>query len=97
MDLNLTRRKREVAIAHEVVVEFLRKVPAAQASRPEALAHHFAIVCERLGVLLNEAAVGRVLAYASKELALKIRRMDRIAGSFDTSAPGFNGANNFGN
>jgi hypothetical protein len=36
-----------------------------------------------LGVLLNEAAAGRVLAYVSKELSLKIRRIDRIAGDFN--------------
>jgi hypothetical protein len=76
MDLNLTRRKREMGIAYEVATQLLNEVTAAQAAQPQLLAHHFALTCERLGVLLDERAVGRVLGYTSDLIKRKGQKVE---------------------
>jgi hypothetical protein len=89
MDLNLTRRKREMAIAHEVAAELLREVTMAEAAKPELLAHHFASVCERLGVLLDEAAVGRVLRYTVGEIKRKGRNVESAQRRLERASAAF--------
>jgi hypothetical protein len=89
MDLNLARRRREAAIAHEVAVQLLNEVSMAQAAQPELLAHHFAVVCERLGVLLDAAAVGRVLAYTSDLIKRKGRQVEGVRKRLDHVAEVF--------
>jgi hypothetical protein len=90
MDLNLSRRKREQAIADEVATELLRNVTMAEAGQPDVIAHHFAVVCERLGVTLDDAAVGRVLGYTVSRIVRKERQveslrreMDRVSSAFE--------------
>jgi hypothetical protein len=92
MDLNLTRRKRELAIAHEVAAELLREVTIVHAVRPELLAHHFALTCERLGVLLDESAVGRVLRYTCSEIKRKQRQFEGIQTKLDAVTEAFSQA-----
>jgi hypothetical protein len=41
MDLNVRRRKRELAFAHELAEELLRAAPSLQGFPPALLAHHF--------------------------------------------------------
>jgi hypothetical protein len=55
MDLNLARRKRELAIA---AGQLLREVTMPQAAQPELLARHFALTGERLGCCLTRLAWG---------------------------------------
>ena len=89
MDLNVARRKREVAIAHEVEAELLREVTMAEAAKPELLAHHFASVCARLGVLLDEAAVGRVLRCTVGEIKRKGRQVESAQRQLDRASAVF--------
>jgi hypothetical protein len=80
MDWNLTRRKRERAVAEEVAVEFIRATESMeQSAPPELLAHHFATVCERLGFMPNDASAGRVFGYALKEILRTRRHVDAVA------------------
>ena len=58
----------------------------AQAAEPELLAHHFAVVCERLGVLLDEAAVGRVLRYTVGYLKRKGRQVESAQKQLDRAS-----------
>jgi hypothetical protein len=83
MDLNLSRRKREMSIAHEVAGQLLREVTMPQAAQPELLAHHFALTCERLGVLLDTAGVGRVLGYTVGEIKRKQRQFEGVQTQLD--------------
>jgi hypothetical protein len=78
MDLNFSRRKRELAIADEVAAELLREVTMVEAGQPDVIAHHFAVVCERLGVTLDNAAVGRVLGYTVRKIIRKERQIEDI-------------------
>jgi hypothetical protein len=89
MDLNLARRKREMALAHEVAAELLREVTMVQAVRPELLAHHFAVVCERLGVLLDEPAVGRALRYTVGEIKRKGRQVESAQKQLDRASAAY--------
>jgi hypothetical protein len=43
------------------------------------LAHHFGLVCERLGFMPTETSTERVLNYALKEIARVHRQVDVIA------------------
>jgi hypothetical protein len=88
MDLNLARRKREMAIAQEFAVELLN-VSMPRGAEPVSLAHNFAVTCERLGVLLDEAAVGRVLAYTSDLIKRKGRQVDGVRKRLDHVAEVF--------
>jgi hypothetical protein len=82
MDLNPARRRRERAIAQEVAEELMREIKSTQGGAPpELLAHHFALVCQRLTFLPGEAEARRVLRYASKEIARRRREADRLVGA----------------
>jgi hypothetical protein len=61
----------------------------AQAAQPELLAHHFAVVCERLGVLLDEPAVGRVLRYTVGEIKRKGQKFERVQTQLDKVSAAF--------
>lgn len=61
----------------------------AQAAQPELLAHHFAVVCERLGVLLDEPAVGRVLRYTVGYLKRKGRQVESAQKQLDRASAAF--------
>jgi ABC-type lipoprotein export system ATPase subunit len=75
MDLNFKRRAREQRIAVEVAEQFVRETRSSeQAAPPELLAHHMGLVFQRLNFIPDQAAIARVLAYASKEIA----RRDRV-------------------
>ena len=92
MDLNLSRRKREMVIADEVAAELLSKVSMVRAGQPEVIAHHFAVVCERLGVTLDNAAVGRVLGYTVRKIIRKERQVEDIKKQMDGVTEAFNRA-----
>jgi hypothetical protein len=78
MDFNLSRRKRELAIAKEVTDTFLQATNAVELAPPEKLMHHFVLVCERLGITPNDAAISRILAYTSKEIKRRKRVLDDL-------------------
>ncbi|WP_439925307.1 hypothetical protein [Nitrobacter sp. JJSN] len=78
MDFNLSRRKRELAIAKEVTDAFLQATNAAELAPPEKLMHHFVLVCERLGITPNAPAISRILAYTSKEINRRKRVLDDL-------------------
>jgi hypothetical protein len=78
MDFNLCRRKRELAIAKEVADTFLQATNAAELAPPEKLVHHFMLVCERLGITPNDAAISRILAYALAEINRRKRALDDL-------------------
>jgi hypothetical protein len=63
-----------------------------QAAQPELLAHHFALVCERLGVLLDAAAVGRVLRYTHEAIRRKGRQDEGLESEMDRVTEAFNHA-----
>jgi hypothetical protein len=93
MDLNLPRRKREMAIADEVAAELLSKVSMTEAGQPDVIAHHFAVVCERLGVVtLDNAAVGRVLGYTVRKIVRKEQQFEDIKKKMDGMTEAFNHA-----
>jgi hypothetical protein len=87
MDLNLSRRKRERAVAKEVADAFLQATDATELAPPEKLAHHFALVYERLGIMPDDAAVSRVLHYASKEIARRGRVLDDLVTALNRFPP----------
>jgi hypothetical protein len=90
MDLNFSRRKREQAIALEVANELLSATTAKELAPPELLAHHFALVCERLGIMPNDAAVSRILTYALKEVERRGKVLDDLASALSkVPAPTF--------
>jgi hypothetical protein len=64
----------------------------AHAAQPELLAHHFAVVCERLGVLLDAAAVGRVLRYTCSEIKRKQRQFEGVETKLDAVTEAFSQA-----
>ena len=92
MDINLGRRKREMAIAQEVADELLRKVSMTEAGQPDVIAHHFAVVCERLGVRLDNAAVGRVLRYTTNAIIRKERQVEGLQRDMDRVTEAFSRA-----
>jgi len=83
MDLNLARRKRERAVAHEVADAFLQATDASALASAELLAHHFALVCERLSFVPTEASASRVLGYTSKEIARRARVVEDLKSALD--------------
>lgn len=83
MDLNFSRRKREQAIAKEVADAFLQATDAKELAPPEKLAHHFALVCERLGFVSTEGSVSRILTYTKKEIARRDRVVGDLASALD--------------
>jgi hypothetical protein len=83
MDLNPARRKRERAIADEIVAELMREITTTEAVTPERIAHCAGLVFERLGVLPDDGVMGRVLGYAMKELARKNRELAYLRRQFD--------------
>lgn len=78
MDFNLGRRKRELTIAKEVTDAFIQATNAEELAPPEQLMHHFVLVCERLGMTPNDAAISRILAYTSKEIKRRKRVLDDL-------------------
>ncbi len=82
IDLNPARRRRERALAQEVADEFQRAIKSTQqVAAPELLAHHFALVCQRLAFVPGEAEARRVLRYASIEIARARREAERLVGA----------------
>jgi hypothetical protein len=79
-----------MAIADEVAAELLSKVSMTEAGQPDVIAHHFAVVCERLGVTLDDAAVGRVLRYATNAIIRKERQVEDIQKKMDNLTEAFN-------
>jgi hypothetical protein len=87
MDWNLKRRKRELEVADEVAGEFVQATKSmTQAAPPEFLIHHFALVCERVGFMPDEASTGRVLGYALKAIQRLRRQVDAVADKIDRLA-----------
>jgi hypothetical protein len=79
VDLNPARRKRERGIAAEVKAEFLRGINQThEVAPPELVAHHFAVVCQRLNIIPTETEAKRILVYVSKELARACREVDKV-------------------
>ena len=87
MDLNLKRRKRELAIAMEVADAFLQATDATELAPPEKLAHHFAVVCQREAFMPNAAAVSRILAYTSAEIARRGRVVNDLVTALNRFPP----------
>jgi hypothetical protein len=77
MDLN-PRHRRERKIAHDLVKEFMANVTTETGAPQELLAHHFGLVCKKFDFIPDEAAALRVLAHASKEIAGKRHKADRL-------------------
>jgi hypothetical protein len=73
MDLSLSRRKRERAIAEEVADAFLHATDATELAPPEKLAHHFAFVFERLGIMPDDAAVSSPALRLEGDIAARAR------------------------
>jgi hypothetical protein len=86
--MDLSRPKREMMVAQEFAVELLN-VSMPRGAEPKSLAHHFAVTCERLGVLLDEAAVGRVLGYTSDLIKCKGRQVEGVRKRLDHVAEVF--------
>jgi hypothetical protein len=83
MDFNLSRRKRELTIAKEAADAFLQVTNATELAPPEKLMHHFVLVCERLDITPNDAAISRILAYTSKEINRRKRVLDDLVIALD--------------
>jgi hypothetical protein len=83
MDLNLTRRKRERAIADEIAAELMRELTTTEAVTPEGIAHCAGLVFERLGVVPDHGVMGRVLGYAMKKLSRKNRELAYLRRQYD--------------
>ncbi len=82
MDLNLTRGRRERKIAQDVAREFLRNFTSTETVAPaELLAHHFGLVCQRFSFVPDEAAATRILQHASRHVAGRRRKADRLLAS----------------
>jgi hypothetical protein len=83
MDLNLKRRKRELAIAEQVAVAFLATTDASALAPPEHLTRQFTLVCARLSVTPNDAAIGRILAYTLRDIVRRKRALDDLAAALN--------------
>jgi hypothetical protein len=77
MDLNL-RHRVERKIAHALVAEFFRNAPSEQVAPPELLAHLFGTVCQKFNFIPDESAAKRILEFASRIVAGKQRKADRL-------------------
>ena len=84
MDLNLARRKREMAIAQEFAVELLN-VSMPRGAEPVSLAHNFAVTCSDWACCSTRPQSDRVLAYTSDLIKLKARQVDGLFGSGSTN------------
>jgi hypothetical protein len=78
IDLNRTRRRREIGIASQVVAEIL-----SHPSPPlELIGQALVAVCERNSLTLDVASGRRILTYVAKE----IDRQQRIVDALTVSA-----------
>jgi hypothetical protein len=82
MDLNLSRRKRELGIAAEVAAEFINETTPESAA-PDRLVHLFATVCQRFEFTPTEDSVARIMRYTLKAIAKKNRALQALARSVD--------------
>jgi hypothetical protein len=84
MDINLKRRRQEIAIADAVVEQLILEVPPSdQATPPEVLAHHFGMVCDRMAYVPTHDSTRRILAYACKGMDRKKRDFDQVQRGVD--------------
>jgi hypothetical protein len=74
IDLNFTRRKRELAIADEIATELLRSEYAEQ---PSLISNCIADVCVRRGWFPSEHEMRRVLTHVRKRGAVVEREVIR--------------------
>jgi hypothetical protein len=92
MDLNLPRRRPEMAIAQKVADELLRKVSMVQAAQPKVIAHHFATVCQRLGVTVDNSSTGRILRYTMQKIIRREKQVEGLTKQLDKVTEAFNQA-----
>jgi hypothetical protein len=83
LDLNRSRRRREIEIANEVVAEIVGRTSPPP---PELIGQILAAACERSGVTLDEASGKRILGYVGKELDRQQRMVDRLADAMEARA-----------
>jgi hypothetical protein len=82
LDLNRSRRRREIQIANEVVAEILKHA----ATPLELIGQVLVAVCERNSVTLDEASGSRILRYVEKEIDRQQRIVDRLADAMEARA-----------
>ncbi len=73
-----TRSQREHAVANALAKEFLRVAPSLQGFPPTLLAHHYGLVCERLGFMPDDASTGRILNYVLKQVTRLNRKLAKV-------------------
>jgi hypothetical protein len=81
-----------MAIAQEVADELLRKVSMVEAGQPEVIAHHFATVCQRLGVTVDNSSTGRILRYTMQKIIRREKQVEGLTKQLDRVTDAFNRA-----
>jgi hypothetical protein len=82
IDLNRSRRRREIEIADEIVAELVKHT-----SPPlELVTQVFVSICERRGIVIDEASGRRILNYTAKEIDRQQRIVDRLADAMEARA-----------